>query len=146
MEFSEQVKEQVKRIQECVAYFPKGTYPPKEMAYMLHAMIGPEIQERVGRKWTQAERLEWLCDALVREQGTWPKNGLAEIRGWYCDTFTPADGLNIWSTMENPPKPARLPVDDGVPRIGASPVDVEFDRQIVEFDKQLEAVVAKVRR
>jgi hypothetical protein len=141
MGFAELVTEQIDRFEECVAYFPKGKHMRKELVFLFNSMIGPEVQERRGRSWTQEERLKWLGDAIVRDLAEWPKGGIREIRGIYCETFTPADGRNVWSQLENIPKPpmARLPVDDGIPRIGASPVDAEF--QVA-----LERVVEKVRK
>jgi hypothetical protein len=129
MEFDDLVDEQVDRIQECVAFFPKGKHMRNELTFLLHAMIGPETQSKRGLEWTQEDRLKWLCDVLVRELAEWPKRGIAEVRGIYCETFVPADGKTLWSQLANIPKPPmgkRLPVDDGIPRIGASPVDAEF--------------------
>ena len=140
MGFAELVDKQIERFEECVAYFPKGTQMRTELAILFNSMIGSEVQERRGRNWTQEERLKWLGDAIVRDLAEWPKGGLREIRAIYCETFTPADGKNVWSTLENVPKPpmARPIVDDGQPRIGASPVDQEFQAQLA-------GVVAKVR-
>ena len=141
MDYAELVDEQVDRIEECVAYFPKGKHMRSELAFLFNSMIGPDVQERRGRQWTQEDRLLWLCDALIRELSEWPKGGIRELRGIYCETFTPADGKNVWSQLESCPKPpmARPIVDDGVPCIGASPVDQEFQTALA-------GVVAKVKR
>ena len=129
-DFDKAVSDQVERIEDCVPYFPKNKWLKTELGLLFHSMIGPEVQHRCGRDWTQEQRLTWLCDAIVRELPGWPKGGLADVRGIYCDTFTPADGKNIFTTMENCPKPRRLIVDDGQPRIGASPVDAEFEMKL----------------
>jgi hypothetical protein len=82
-------------------FFPHGEHTRDEIAALL------------GRICHSEERLAWLIRRAVQVYNEWP--GPAELRALYCECWTPADGVRVWSE-KFPPVPGggypAHPVDD----------------------------------
>ena len=66
----------------CLRFFPPGDGAKAEVMAVLERMVDEQ------------DRLDWLVDTMVNRVGTW--YGPAEMRGVYCQKYTPADGIIEW--------------------------------------------------
>ena len=66
----------------CLRFFPVGDAAKTEVMRLLDRMCQTK------------ERLDWLVSAMVDQVGTW--YGPVELRGVYCQKYTPADGITAW--------------------------------------------------
>lgn len=55
------------------------------------------VMMRLRRMCPTRTALQWLVDETMNHLDRWP--GLAELRGILCTRYTPADGIDHWSTL-----------------------------------------------
>lgn len=66
----------------CLRFFPPGDGAKAEIMAVLERMV------------QDVDRLDWLIATMVDRVGVW--YGPVEMRGVYCQKFTPADGVVEW--------------------------------------------------
>jgi hypothetical protein len=66
-------------------YFPSGEHAQAEIMRVLERLVGT------------VEQLNWLVRTVIDHVGEWP--GTKELRGIFCHTFKPHDGVEGYSSI-----------------------------------------------